>query len=80
MEEKTGMNLDGRVMIFRMKTGEDGEEEKPIDPNEIPPFSYAAIPLADVINNSLFDIGMLVIFNLIFFIGSFLAFLRYDLR
>ncbi|MFQ5631283.1 MAG: ABC transporter permease [bacterium] len=82
MQKKTGMNIGGGAMIFRMKRGdgEEEEEEKPIDPHELPEFQYAGIPLDMVVNAALPDIGLLALFNIIFFAGAFVAFLRYDLR
>ncbi|MFQ5629687.1 MAG: ABC transporter permease [bacterium] len=81
MQEKTGMNIGGGAMIFRMKRG-DGEEEveKPIDPHELPEFQYAGAPFDFAVNAALPDIGLLALFNLLFFAGAFVAFLRYDLR
>jgi len=80
MKEKTGMLLGGfRVMAFR---NTDGEEPKktPINPHEIPPFVYQPMPLKDVFNAALLDLGILLLFNLIFFAGAYAAFLRYDVR
>jgi len=79
MFEKTGMKLGSGMVIMRMG-GNDDEEEKTIDPNELPPFTYNSLPLKDVLNNSLFDIGLLAIFNIVFFVGSFVTFLKYDVR
>ncbi len=78
MQEKTGMKLGGGMIIMRIT--DDDEEEKTIDPKELPVFQFHEMPLNDVITNSLFDIGLLAIFNIVFFIGAFVAFLRYDLR
>jgi len=80
MKEKTGMNLGGDVILFRMKKGGDEEEEKPIDPSQLPKFEYRAIPLDKVLNNSILDIGLLILFNLVFFVGAFVGFLRFDMR
>ncbi|MCG8608859.1 ABC transporter permease [bacterium] len=81
MKEKTGMNLGGGFVMIRTRTGgPEQEEPKAIDPNELPPFVYSNKPASDVIKTSLFDMGILAIFNLIFFSGAFVAFLRYDVR
>lgn len=80
IREKTGGSLmGGRVMMFRTT---DGEEEKrnPIDPHAIPPFVYQAIPLNRAVQTAIFDFGLLVFFNVVFFAGAFISFLRYDLR
>lgn len=82
MKEKTGMNLGGDVILFRMKRGGDDEQEqeKPINPAELPVFEYHPIPLAKIMNKAMIDIGLLVLFNLMFFIGAFVRFLKYDVR
>ena len=79
MKEKTGMNLGGDVMLFKMKQG-DEEEEKSIDPKELPEFYYFSQPLARDFNYALLDIGLLVIYNIIFFAGAFVGFIKYDVR
>ena len=81
MQSKTGMNIGGGAMVFRMRSG-DGEEdvEKPIDAKELPEFNYAGLPLDRVVGAALPDLGILALFNLLFFAGAFVAFLRYDLR
>ncbi len=53
---------------------------KPIDTGEIPEFIFQAPELSAVIYEAIPDIAILLLFNMIFFCGSFLAFLRYDLR
>jgi ABC-type transport system involved in multi-copper enzyme maturation permease subunit len=82
MKEKTGMNLGGDVLLFRMKRGGDDEQEqeKPINPAELPVFEYHPIPLSKIMNKAMIDIGLLVLFNIIFFVGAFVRFLKYDVR
>ena len=80
MKAKTGMNLGAGMMIFKARAGGPEEEEQAIDPNELPSFQYSAQSESDVINASLFDIGLLAGFNLVFFAGAVVAFLRYDVR
>ncbi len=80
MKEKTGMNLGGDVILFRMKRGDDEEEEKPINPSELPEFEYHPLAITKVLNNAMIDIGLLLSFNIVFFIGAFVGFLRYDVR
>jgi hypothetical protein len=36
--------------------------------------------MAKVLNNAIIDFGLLFLFNLVFFIGAFVGFLRYDVR
>ena len=79
MKEKTGLNLGGDVILFRVKTGEE-EEEKPIDPKELPELQYQKASLVEVMSHSILDIGLLLMFNILFFVGAFVGFLRYDVR
>jgi hypothetical protein len=79
MKEKTGMNLGGGFIMLRVVEGEE-QEPKPIDPHELPEFVYHDLSLREAIQSAMLDIGLLALFNLIFFGGAFAAFLRYDLR
>jgi ABC-type transport system involved in multi-copper enzyme maturation permease subunit len=80
MKEKTGMLVGGRVMMWR--TVEDGESKKPepINPNDLPEFAFQPPSLAAVVGDSVLDLGLLMLFTIVFFFGSYLAFLRYDVR
>ena len=81
MKDKTGTNPGGRMMVFRIKV--EGEEEKapePINPQELPQFKYNAAGLSEAFSSAALDIGVLAFFNLIFFAGAFVSFLRYDVR
>jgi hypothetical protein len=78
MKEKTGMNVGGRVIMFHM--GEDEEAPEPIDPRELPAFQFRAASFTSALADSAVDLGVLAIFNLVFFAGAFIGFLRYDLR
>jgi ABC-type transport system involved in multi-copper enzyme maturation permease subunit len=78
---KTGMNLGGGFVRFHMRLGNDDEpKQKPIDPNEIPPFQYLPKKLSGDLGSAILDIGILLLFNGLFFAGAFVAFLRYDVR
>ena len=60
----------------------DGEEEADptIDPRELPVFDYEPPPLDQMLRASVADLGLLGLFNLLFFSGAFVSFLRYDVR
>lgn len=79
IEDKTGMNLGGRMIIMKSTSGED-EELELIDPNEMPVFEYHKVSLKASLAGAVFDLGILGLFNIIFFAGAFVAFLRYDVR
>jgi ABC-type transport system involved in multi-copper enzyme maturation permease subunit len=75
--DKTGMNPGGG-MVFRIVN--DGTPPKPIDPNELPPFVYHPQTAADLLPDALLDLGLLALFNMVFFSIAHAAFAKYDLR
>lgn len=77
MLEKTGMAVDGRQMRFRT---DDNEARQPIDPRELPEFDYDALSLRAGLQDALPEMGLLLLFNLIFFSSAFVRFMRYALR
>ncbi|MCP4633154.1 MAG: ABC transporter permease subunit [candidate division Zixibacteria bacterium] len=81
IKEKTGMNLGGGI---RIKASTDGcgadKKPEPIDPRELPAFNFTNHSMSEVLNAAVIDLGILSIFNLIFFAGAFIAFIRYDVR
>lgn len=79
MVDKTGSNPGGRMMMMKIKLGEEKETEQ-IDPNELPVFQYKPLSLAHSVEAAFPDLGLLAIYNLLFIAGSFRAFGRYDLR
>ncbi|HEY6192748.1 MAG TPA: ABC transporter permease subunit [Bacteroidota bacterium] len=79
MKNKTGMVAGGRMMIMRNAV-EDGKKPEPINPNELPEFTYQPASLASVVGESLPDLALLCLFNILFFLGSYLGFMRYDVR
>ncbi len=81
LREKTGHNVGRPRIMIRVKPMEEKKEPpRPINPGEIPEFVYQAPELSVLFKNALPDIALLILFNLIFFSGAFLSFLRYDLR
>lgn len=48
--------------------------------NEIPVFTYQKMSLASVVQETLIDILLLVLLSLLFFIGTYVSFLKYDVR
>lgn len=80
MKEKTGTNPGGRMMMFRMAVEDDKEKPEPINPQELPEFKYNAISTGRAVSAAMLDMGLLGLFNLIFFAGAFVSFLKYDVR
>jgi len=78
LQEKTGEGGDFVIRIAGQN--EEEEEPEPIDPRELPVFEYEVPPNQELVERSLVDIGLLVLFNIVFFAGAFIAFLRYDVR
>ncbi len=74
-----GVDQSGFRISFQHGNDED-EPPPPIDPREIPVFEYQPASVEAAIGASLPDLGLLAIFNLLFIAGSFIAFLRYDVR
>jgi ABC-type transport system involved in multi-copper enzyme maturation permease subunit len=56
------------------------EEPEPIDTRELPLFAYEQPPVSEAISASAPDLGLLFMFNAIFFVGAFVKFNRYDVR
>ena len=79
--EKTGFNSGAGVRMIAIKHGAEPEPEpERIDPTEMPEFKYTAPGLSTAVAASAMDIGLLAVFNLLFFAGAFAAFSRYDVR
>jgi ABC-2 type transport system permease protein len=79
IKEKTGMNVGGNMMVWRV-SDDDGETPEAIDPQELPAFEFRSASLAESLASAAFDMSILALFNLLFFAGAFVSFLRYDLR
>lgn len=78
MEEKTGKSSGGIRII--VSDSDEQEEKKNLDPDEMPAFNFSETSFKETANSSFTDIGLLLLFNLVFFGGAFASFLRYDLR
>jgi len=74
IKEKTGSSSSFWWM------GAQNQNAPDINPNELPVFEYKEVPVSDHVTSALPDLGLLLLFNLVFFTGAFVAFLRYDVR
>lgn len=54
--------------------------KKPVDFDTVPKFQERDLSLGQSMKLAIWDIGLLVLFNLVFFASSFVSFLRYDVR
>jgi len=52
----------------------------PVDFATVPKFQEHEVALGQSLKLAVWDIGLLVLFNLVFFAGAFVSFLRYDVR
>ncbi len=78
MLEKTGVASGFRMLKIRI--GEETEEIAAIDPGELPGFDFHPASAGEYVENSMPDIGLLLIFNLVFFALAYFRFLVYDVR
>jgi len=76
-KEKTGAT-SGSGMMFIVRN--DGNDVKKINPDELPKFVFKYPEFEETFSEALFDITILILFNILFFVLSFTAFLKYDLR
>jgi ABC-type transport system involved in multi-copper enzyme maturation permease subunit len=53
---------------------------KSVDFDTVPKFQERELALGQSMKLAIWDIGLLVLFNLVFFVASFVSFLRYDVR
>jgi ABC-2 type transport system permease protein len=79
--EKTGKQPFGGGMMIKIGgPPEDDKEKKALNASELPVFDFRRESLDHCLASALPDIGLLILFNLVFFAGAFVAFQRYDLR
>jgi hypothetical protein len=75
---KTGRNMGG---FLKIRVGGPADEQKePLNSAELPVFNSRPQSFDSCLARALPDIGLLILFNLVFFTGAFVAFQRYDLR
>jgi ABC-type transport system involved in multi-copper enzyme maturation permease subunit len=53
---------------------------QPVDFDTVPKFQERDLALGESVKLAIWDIGLLALFNLLFFAASFVSFLRYDVR
>jgi len=81
IKEKTGLRPGGGLRIkASIDDGSEQEKPKPIDTGELPAFEFAGNNVEQSVKAAIVDMGILSMFNIIFFAGAFIAFVRYDLR
>jgi ABC-type transport system involved in multi-copper enzyme maturation permease subunit len=69
-----------KMKLIRMPHGISSDFDQKDAAAAAPVFAYRPAPLEAVARNVLPDLVLLVLFNLVFFAGAFVAFIRYDAR
>jgi hypothetical protein len=54
--------------------------KKPVNFEAVPKFEERDVTLGESLKLAVWDIGLLALFNLVFFAAAFVSFLRYDVR
>jgi hypothetical protein len=81
IKDKTGTTLGASLRISaKIDNDEKPAKPEPIDAREMPAFSFNNRNRQESIEAAMVDMGLLALFNIIFFAGAFIAFLRYDVR
>ncbi len=75
IDKTGGTSTSGMNMVIQSR----GEPEE-INPAELPKFEFNSPTFASVLSGSIIDIGLLIFFNIMFFAGSIVAFIKFDLR
>jgi hypothetical protein len=58
----------------------EGNKDKPLDLSEVPKFKYVNTDLSQVMQFTIIDIGIIVLYILVTIAGTLIAFFRYDVR
>ncbi|HEY4611578.1 MAG TPA: ABC transporter permease subunit [Bacteroidota bacterium] len=81
--QQKGGGMGFRISIGRgshnVQAGAPNVPQK-IDIGELPRFQPPVYTIGEAVSASLFDFGLLAIFNIVAFAGAFVAFLRFDMR
>ena len=54
--------------------------KRPVNFDNVPKFQERELALGESLKLAIWDIGLLVLFNLVFFAAAFVSFLKYDVR
>jgi ABC-type transport system involved in multi-copper enzyme maturation permease subunit len=82
VQQKGGSGFNIRISSGRGSTSSamTGPTPTKIDVSEMPKFKDPAYTFGASIVGSMVDLGLLTLFNILAFVGAFVAFLRYDMR
>lgn len=76
--DKDKGDSDSRHLLFEGNS--ECISQKPVDFNTVPRFQEPDLSLGESLQWAIWDIGLLMLFNVLFFMGAYMAFLRYDVR
>ena len=75
------MDPDSHHALFdRQGDGRSYISQKPVDFSTVPTFQEKDLAIDQSLKLAIWDIGLLVMFNLVFFAAAFVSFLKYDVR
>ncbi|MBN2314501.1 MAG: ABC transporter permease subunit [Sedimentisphaerales bacterium] len=83
IRSKDSEDPDSLHLVFPEKSSADhwrAISHNPVDFSTVPKFQERDLALGQSLRLAIWDIGLLVLFNLVFFAASFVSFLRYDPR
>jgi len=78
MEDPESLHLVGPE--HNMASSWRAISHKPVDFDTVPKFQERDLALGQSLKLAIWDIGLLMLFNLVFFTAAFVSFLRYDVR
>jgi ABC-type transport system involved in multi-copper enzyme maturation permease subunit len=73
-------NESHHALFERQGDGRQYISQKPVDFGNVPCFQERDLALGQSLKSAIWDIGLLVLFNLAFFSAAFVSFLQYDVR
>lgn len=85
VRSKDAEDPDSRHLIFDEDNSRGAYDwrtisKRPVDFDVVPKFQERDLALGQSLKLGIWDIGLLALFNLVFFAASFVSFLRYDVR
>lgn len=80
IQQKSGGIPGGRMVRVKISSGGEEPAATPINLQEMPMFTYAAIPFSAAFAAAVVDLGLLMLLTMVFFAVAWIGFLRYDLR
>ena len=80
LREVAGGSTGGFRIVVRTDGQDEPPEPEPIDPALLPAFQFRTTPAQTSLVGAAPEMGLLALFALLFYVGAFMSFLRYDVR